>query len=186
MRPPDYLLKTLEVEEGRSRRFAEYWLSLPKIDLIPRRDAFRPEQVPDLIANVIIHELVSPELLLLRLVGSAVVEEYGRELRGRNYLDFVDEARRASASRAIHLVCEHPAGMVVRVRSQTRDGRIIIRETIAFPMRGGDGAARFAYFCSSTIPIPASATLDESGMQVLGVLQRTYLDIGAGVPDFQD
>lgn len=181
------ILDGVDITEDRSRDFAEYWASLPKVGGIPRRDAFRPEDVPRLLPNVVIHELVSPELLRIRLIGSSVVEDYGQEITGRNYLDFVEESRRPKASAAIFAICRQPAGMLVQLRSLTRTGQVLTRESIAFPMRGDDDVANLVYFCSS----PARererdyvAEADE--LQVMNVMRRAYIDIGAGLPDFRD
>ena len=180
------LLDGLEATEERSRVFAEYWGTLPKLDLIPRRDSFRPEEVPRILPNMVIHELVSPEMLRLRLVGSAVIEDYGQEITGRNYLDFVDEARRPKASAAIFAICRQPAGMLVRLRSVTRAGRILTRESIAFPMRGDGDAANLVYFCSSPARERDYTAAESDRLKIMNVIQRVFIDIGAGLPDFRD
>lgn len=166
--------------------FARYWLSLPADDLIPSRRDFEPERIPDLLANLVIHELISPEFLKLRLVGTAVVDDYGQEITGRNYLDFVEEHRRPKASRAIHLICEQPCGMLVHLRSITESGKVLSRESVAFPMRDGNGAARLVYFCSNPA-VEREAFFDEPDMlKIMKVLDRLFIDIGAGVPEFED
>lgn len=179
-------VRDLEVTEERSRQFAAYWAALPKQDLIPRRDAFRPEDLPRILPHIVIHELLSPEFIRLRLVGSAVTAEYGQEITGRNYLDFVDEARRPKASRAIHLICRQPAGMLVQLRSISRSGRMMTRESIAFPMRDEGDVPRLVYFCSSPARERDFAAADPDELQVLDVMRRSYIDIGAGLPDYQD
>ncbi|NQW08311.1 MAG: PAS domain-containing protein [Alphaproteobacteria bacterium] len=180
------MLRDLPALGEQSRRFAEHWESLPKIDLIPSRAAFEPERLGPILANVVIHELISPELITLRLVGTAVVDDYGQEITGRNYLDFVEEERRPKASRAIHLICEQPCGMLVHLRSTTHSGKILTRESIALPMRNDDGKAALVYFCSSPARERETFIDERDELRVMGVLQRHFIDIGAGVPDFQD
>lgn len=172
--------------EEQSREFATYWSSLPKIGLIPSRGSFRPEDVPRLLPRIVIHELVSPEMLRLRLVGSAVVEDYGQEFTGRNYLDFVEEQHRAAAARAIFLVCEQPAGLLVKLRSVTKSGRVMIRESIGFPMRDDDGRANLVYFCSTASKERDYIPSEPDELRVVSFTSRTFVDIGAGLPDFQD
>ncbi|EDP63828.1 hypothetical protein BAL199_14372 [alpha proteobacterium BAL199] len=179
-------LQALDMTEERSRQFADYWLSLPKTGLIPMRRTFMPENVPRILPNIVIHELISPELIRIRLAGSAVVEDYGQEIAGRNYLDFVEPPRRSKASRAIHVICEQPAGMLVQLKSVTRSGRVMTRESIAFPMRGDDGVASYIYFCSSPARERARVAPESDQLQVMNVLNRTYIDIGAGLPDYRD
>ncbi|MEL0021024.1 MAG: PAS domain-containing protein, partial [Rickettsiales bacterium] len=56
-------------ENDRARLFADYWASLPKIDLVPMRSAFEPSDVPNLLQTCEIHELVRPGVVLVRLSG---------------------------------------------------------------------------------------------------------------------
>lgn len=169
-----------------SRAFAAHWLSLDAVDLIPHRSQFLPERIPGLLANLVIHELVAPDLIRLRLVGTAVVDDYGQEITGRNYLDFVEEERRSKASRAIHLVCEQPCGMLVNLRSHAASGATLTRESIAFPMRDEDGIARLVYFCSNPAEERRTFFDKPDALEVMKVLDRRFIDIGAGLPDFQD
>lgn len=170
----------------RSVEFARYWLSLPCRDLIPSRADFDPGRVAGLLPNLVIHDLISPEQIRLRLVGTAVVDDYGQEITGRNYLDFVEEPRRPIASRAIFLVCEQPAGMLVKLRSITESGKMLTRESIAFPMRDDDGRARLVYFCSSPAVERETYFDERDALTVMKVLDRRFIDIGAGVPEFAD
>src|SRR3546814_17834823 len=64
-------LRGIAETEERSRQFAEYWDGLPKVDLIPRRSSFRPEHLPRILPHLVIHEMVSPAFIRLRLAGSA-------------------------------------------------------------------------------------------------------------------
>lgn len=186
MADTDSILDGLELNEPRLRAFAAYWAGLPKFDLIPRRDSFHPDEVPRLLPHMVIHELVAPTFLRLRLVGSSVTEDYGQEITGRNYLDFVEEGRRGKASRAIFVVCEQPAGMLVELRSVTSTGRSLTRASIAFPMRGDGDEPNLVYFCSSPARERDYTAPESDQLQIMNVLRRTYIDIGAGLPDFRD
>ncbi|MDP6346191.1 MAG: hypothetical protein QF491_21830, partial [Alphaproteobacteria bacterium] len=90
------------------------------------------------------------------------------------------------ASEATFLVCEHPAGMVVQLQSTTKSGMLLSRESIAFPMRDDDGEPRFVYFCSSPAAERKFTGQQRDELQVMTVMNRSYIDIGAGVPDFSD
>lgn len=180
------VLAAIENATELSVAFARHWLSLPAHDLIPWRRDFLPESIPGLLPNLVIHELISPEHIRLRLVGTAVVDDYGQEITDRNYLDFVEEARRPKASRAIFLVCEHPTGMLVHLNSTSASGQTLTRESIAFPMRDDDGRARFVYFCSNPARERTTYFDEPDALKVMTVLDRRFLDIGAGVPSFQD
>ncbi|MDF1792747.1 MAG: PAS domain-containing protein [Thalassobaculaceae bacterium] len=180
------VLAGLENATDMTVAFARYWLSMPTADLIPSRRDFAPERIPGLLANLVIHELVSPEHLKLRLVGTSVVADYGQEITGRNYLDFVEAARRPKASRAIFLICEQPSAMLVQLRSISEGGKLLTRESVAFPMRDEEGRARLVYFCSSP-PVERTAYQeDRDALAIMKVLDRRYIDIGGGIPEFTD
>jgi hypothetical protein len=182
----DELVARLGDATELSCAFTRYWASLNAKDLIPSRGQFAPETIPDLLANLVIHELISPDFIKLRLVGTAVVDDYGQEITGRNYLDFVEEYRRPKASEAIFLICEHPCGMLVRLQSVAESGKTLTRESVAFPMRDDTGKARLIYFCSNPA-VERETFFDEPDeLQVMKVMERRFIDIGAGVPAFED
>ena len=182
----DQVMTAMESASPLSTAFARYWLSLPTTDLIPCRRDFAPEQIPGLLANLVIHELISPDHVRIRLVGTAVVDDYGQEITGRNYLDFVQPDRREKASRAIFHVCEQPAGMLVHLRSVSENGTLLTRESVAFPMRDDGGNARLVYFCSNPAVERATYFDERNSLKVMSVLARRYIDIGAGLPEFSD
>jgi hypothetical protein len=68
----------------------------------------------------------------------------------------------------------------------TDAGRIMTRESIAFPMRGDGDTANLVYFCSSPARERDVLGPEADQLQVMNVLRRTYIDIGAGLPDFHD
>ena len=175
----------LEFEHRESAAFADYWHSLPKQDLIPSRLDFDPCTQGPILSSYIIHELVAPDFIRLRLVGTKHLPGFGADVTGRNYLDFVEPARRAKASRAIHLVCEQPCGMLVTLQSKTQEGRLYLNETFALPMRDNDGQARLVYYQSNSAPL-AEYRPPSDKLAVLDIHKRIFIDIGAGMPDFED
>lgn len=175
-------LDSLQLNE-HSRTFATYWYGLPKHELIPQRGDFQPMEVRSILPFVVIYELQTPDRILLRLAGTAVVEEYGEEITGRNYLDLVLPERRALASRALHRICTHPVGSLLRLQAVNRDGKLMQRESLTFPVRDHDGTARFVYACTSLSGPHAFSEPPRDGVAIDPDGERTDLDIGAGLPD---
>lgn len=173
-------------EHERSRIFADYWLSLPKVKLIPRKTDFDPIDQRQILTSFVIHELVSPDEIIVRLAGTAVRQEYGFEPTGTNYLDRVAPQRRAKASEAIHLVCEHPVGMRVKRTSTTKLGHVLLNESLALPMRDDEGMARLVYYQTNMSALPKHRVANQDELLRIEILDRTFLDIGAGIPNFQD
>lgn len=176
----------LEFEHAQSPAFGDYWHSLPKRDLIPSRTDFDPCLQGPILSTYIIHELISPEMIRIRLAGTKMREGFGMDPTGRNYLDFVDPARRAKASRAIFLVCEQPCGMLVKLKSKTKTGLMYMNETFALPMRDNEGQARLVYYQSNSAPLEEYRDATNDQLVVLDIAKRIFIDIGAGIPKFKD
>ncbi len=169
------------------RAFADHWTALPRVGLVPERRDFRPEALGGALAHMVVHELVSPTDIRLRLVGSTVAAAYDEEITGRNYLDMVSPERRAAAARPFFLACGYPCGMYTRMRTVASRGRTMRRESIGLPLRDASGV-RWFYSCSTTDPDDRpDFDLSHDGVAtVTDVLSRRYLDIGAGVPAAPD
>jgi len=173
-------------EHEPAASFADYWHSLPKRDLVPSRLDFDPCSQGPILTTYIIHELISPDFIKIRLVGTKHREGFGADVTGRNYLDFVEPERRAKAAQAIHLVCAHPCAMLVSLQTTTETGRVYQNETFALPMRDNDGRARLVYYQSNSMPLAEYRDPEADKLKAFGVADRTFIDIGAGVPSFED
>lgn len=180
------LLEALKPEGGAFVEFANYWCSLPSDGLIPHRRDFRPEALVRIVPNVVIHQLVSPDEVRLRLVGTEVVKDHRREITGKNYLEFVAADRRALVSSALHLICARPCGVVTGLDATTQNGRTLVRRTFGLPMRNDAGLVNLIYFCS--LPSKERDPFEDQSDPIarISVSDRRFLDIGAGVPEFDD
>ena len=163
--------------------FADHWIALPKTGLVPHRRDFLPERLGRALAHVVVHELMAPDDIRLRLVGSMIARAYDEEITGRNYLDMVPEERRAAASEPFFLACGTPCGMYTRMRSVAWRGLTMERVSLGYPVRD-DSGVRWFYSCSTTEPIgEPDFDFDNDGFAtVTDVLDRFFLDIGAGRP----
>ncbi len=162
--------------------FIQYWLSLPKDGLVPRRRDFDPAAIPKLLPRIILHEIIDRERLHLRLVGTMLVERYGMDITGKNYLDYVPEERREPALRAMNLAVEYPAAMAVRMNIKSAAGRICQAESVGLPMTQGPDKNPLIIFHSVEVENFGHLGNSEGVLKHFGVSGRTYLDIGAGVP----
>ena len=164
--------------------FERLWADLPKTGMVPHRRDFRPEDLGHALAHMVVHELVSPADIRLRLVGSMIAQAYDEEITGRNYLDMVPAERREDASRPFFIACAQPCGMYTRMRSVAWRGLTMRRISLSYPLRD-DAGVRWLYSCSTTDPSdePDFDFANDGTATVTEVLERRYLDIGAGVPD---
>ena len=83
----------IRFENESARIFANYWASLPKIDLVPARNSFEPEDFSPLLLTFKTHAMRGPGQIDVRLSGTALTDRYGFDMTGKNYLDAVHKKR---------------------------------------------------------------------------------------------
>lgn len=67
-----------------------YWIRIRGDAPMPRRSAFDPVDIPRLLPNINLFEVVPPDnRLIARVVGTRIVEFYGGDYTGK-YLDEID------------------------------------------------------------------------------------------------
>ena len=179
----------LQFKCDRNRQFFDYWQALPRDPgaLLPRRSCFLPEEVPDLLNTMVIYELVSDSLILTRLNGTSLNERFGRDITGENYLDFVAAERREKAAQAFWTVAGHPCGMQVTLVHRLTSGRDILVEALGLPFINDRGENPIVFFQSNEIaPEKKYKRREDAQLQLILVLERTMIDLGGGVPEYQD
>ncbi len=174
----------MEFKKQVNAQFLAHWQSLPRSDLLPSSSDFRPEAVPGLLADFAIYELISADFIKVRLSGTHMDHRHGMTCTGRNYLDLVDPQRRESASKAFWTVATHPCGMRVFARLQRSSGTSLEVETLGLPMlcREGENPLLYLTVCDLD-PDEWLEREDGDRTEQIAVGERTYFDIGAGVPE---
>ncbi|WP_193170489.1 PAS domain-containing protein [Nisaea nitritireducens] len=166
--------------EGKD--FISYWDSLREGRYFPDRKDIEPGAIKRLLPYIVIHDLVSPNLIRLRLIGTAVAEDYEKDITGWNYLDMVEPARREAASRALFILHDTPAGMSVTLRSTTRSGNSWTRQTIDLPISDLRSNRKLIISCSLRAKSGMSAVPGNPELRVQQITSREFFDIGAGIP----
>ncbi len=169
----------------RAQVLADYWAKLPKSDLIPHRRDFDPAALTAVLDIFILVEVVTPDHLRIRLAGTTIVENYGREITGLNYLDFRDPSQRPVIGAAMNLVVTHPCGKLVRQCAETGAGQARFSESFGLLLRDDSGDARLILYQVDYGELDDLQTREERFLLAKHTLTRHFFDIGAGVPDFE-
>jgi hypothetical protein len=114
----------IRFENESAMIFADYWASLPRIDLVPARNSFEPEDVSPLLPTFQIHEMRGPGRIDVRLSGTALTDRYSFDMTGKSYLDAVHPKRRKKVWWALWHIVAKPCGMVVYIQSVRESGMI--------------------------------------------------------------
>lgn len=157
-----------------------YWRSLPAQGCVPLRRDFDPMAVARQLPNISITEHAAPGIWRIRLAGTGIGRHAGRELTGTNFLDMVDPAWRAIEDKRLELVLAHPCGSITLRRGRRGSGLTHRDRTLVLPLRDNEGRARLLV-ATTEIVSPDDPTVDAS-LTSLQILERRYLDLGAGVP----
>ena len=169
--------------QPRARRFADYWLSLPRTDLIPQRRDFDPAALARILNTFMIFEIVSPDHVLIRLAGTTVIEHYGREITGRNYLDFRTAEERQMVGAAMAQVARHPCGQRVVHRVKAGDGSDRMSEAFGLPMRDDDGKPTLLFYQIDGLRLDDFKSREERYLSEITVSSLDFYDIGNGIPE---
>lgn len=162
--------------------FVKYWDSLECDEgLIPPRSQFRPEDIPRLLPNLILVELVSADIIETRLAGSNVMQSFGFDPKGHNYLDYVQPERRAIASANMWAVHKQPCGVWALAEQRYPEGKAVQSEMLGLPLFG-EGKRPLALFIQQTVREPRYLDREKCPRPVNEILDLKFLDIGAGVP----
>jgi hypothetical protein len=114
----------IRFENESAMIFADYWASLPRIDLVPARNSFESEDVSPLLPTFQIHEMRGPGQIDVRLSGTALTDRYSFDMTGKSYLDAVHPKRRKKVWWALWHIVAKPCGMVVYIQSVRESGMI--------------------------------------------------------------
>ncbi|MEX1034862.1 MAG: PAS domain-containing protein [Sneathiella sp.] len=131
------------------KQFAEYWRSLDRDRLVPRRSSFDPSKIHRLLQAVAIYEVVSQDEIVYRLAGTSIVERFGMEVTGRNVLDFWEGEARENAAAAIHECVTRPCGMFTNLIGVTASGRVENSYAVGFPLLDDKDVCNRLMFYSS-------------------------------------
>ncbi|KLN61624.1 hypothetical protein WH96_04595 [Kiloniella spongiae] len=183
----------MNIRNAKNRQFYDYWLSLEKPEgtVVPNRSAFRPEDIPSLLPNIIIYELVSRENIKIRLQGTAINERFGHDMTGGNYLDYVEEDRKKIAADAFWMMAEQPCGVLAVLEHALSSGRNITVESIGFPLHNDimtvDGSTPnpiIIYQSNEINDLNSLGYQADERLKLILVVERNIIDIGKGAPVF--
>lgn len=167
----------------RARTFADYWLSLPRTDLIPHRRDFDPRALAPILSTFMIFEIVGPDHFRTRLAGTTIIEHYGREITGMNYLDLRTPGERPTIRAAMWQVVLHPCGQRVTHLVRTGDGRGRVSDAFGLPMRDDHGRPTLLYYQIDDLRLDDFKSREERYLTEITVASRDFIDVGNGVPD---
>ena len=159
--------------------FFAAWRGLSQTTLVPHyRDAFQ-QLPPDLLPWIAIVEEAPKGEYVIRFMGTARVEMWGRDLTGTNALAIMAPAIVQATRRNMEVILTHPCGLHHVSHYATPSGREAYMENITVPAGNDPGAPRRLLNFVAEV---STITYGEPAGEVRSVSARTWLDIGGGIP----
>lgn len=159
--------------------FLDHWRRLPRQGLAPHGRAFLDHAPFPLMPYVFIHEL-KPEGLLIRFMGTGLVQRWRHDLTGQVFGATLDRAARDSVVATAQRVAEHPCGLWQLGQFTTIAGRAMSFEALLLPLAVDPGKpARIVTFSQLIGEVRENEPVD----RFASAGRRHWLDVGAGVPD---
>lgn len=172
----------IDFATSECRAFAAYWMGLPRPPAgAPHRRDFDPCVLPSLLPHMLIHDLSDPADSRLRLVGTRIVDRFGFDPTGRSYLSLVPSERHGSALAALREMADRPCGMRIVIEWGYANGFRQEAESFGLPFRA-DPAGTHLIFVDVPMQRSTYDGLNTGALAALSVRDRTFIDLGAGVP----
>ena len=167
------------ISSDSCRAFYRHWRSLAAELEIPHSRTFLNQPDPISIPSVFILE-VTEAGLLIRFMGTALVERWGRDQTNKIFAGaFSEQVLKAMILNCRTLV-DNPCGVVEEAMFSTRAGRPFLMETIMLPLDVDVG--RPPRLCSFSQMLDIVEDEDNPRPSFKGKRSMTWMDIGACVP----
>ena len=158
--------------------FAKYWRSLPcEGGAVPYRSSFDPSKIMPLLPRIAIYDVKSPDEIVYRLAGTEIVERFGHEVTGKNFLDFWEGEKRKETSRVMNELVARPCGLFSELAGISESGRIAKSTSVGFPLLDKDGRCSRLVFYTSGFDEADTRIPREDQIKALDALQSSYIDI---------
>ncbi len=180
-----------DFKHPKNKQFFDFWQAIPREGMVPRRQDYHPEKVAVLLPTMMMYELVSSDYIKVRLLGTGITEDFGKEREGQNFLDFIEPHRQDKVSQALWEIARYPCGMRVLAEHVLKSGLTVMLESVGLPLLNRDDKVRWILFQRNILDVEKGLPIIKSDRvydpkTYVRLFQRDYIDIGAGVSNFHE
>jgi PAS domain len=167
-------------EEARS--FCRSFRDLQKQTgaIVPPRKALTASSAKRFLPYLSILEFKSPELMTVRLVGTAIVNRTHIDNTGRNMFDLMPPQMRLEAAQGFEELLTTPCGATYVSLENYQNGSAPI-EIVSFPFNDASGKTCLIVSLSVETDRQELLLRGEEQMVLGAVLDKRLIDIGAGI-----
>ena len=111
-----------------------YWNEVRGSNLAPRRFDIEPGAIASILSETFILERLDSRRAPFRLAGSRISENFGADLRGRNFLDLWPDCDRPDLEQDLATLADKGAASVFTFEASRRNGDKVTFEAIILPL----------------------------------------------------
>lgn len=140
------------MKQSTTQILYNYWNDIRGARLAPSRFEIEPTHLAPILSETFILERGGEGSYLFRLAGTKVCEQFGRELRGEDFLELaVDDL--GAVARGLDSVTSLGAVLQAEIEATTSDGRLAVFEAIVLPLlHPADEVTRYLGSLSAVSP----------------------------------
>jgi len=150
---------------------------------VPQRSAFNPMKIHTCLPYIYVTEMLSDDMIEIRLSGSAIDDNAGQSLKGSNFLDICEPGERAIHVKICRLLITWPCGIEMVRRTTRKDGRIHQYKSISYPFADNVGVPRYIVGIADVAEnVAVNLEFGHKEKIKTEIVHCNFVDIGAGVP----
>jgi len=166
-----------------SLSFIRYWRQLTKKEIIPAQKDLDLHDVYKYAPHFFIHEIIAPDNIKIILAGTEIVNRYGHEVTGRNYLEYVKPEMRDRVYSSFKQMSEFRVGLYSKFKTESLTQEYLEGESIGFPIKSNSTEKNYLLFLSNLNVRYRPLYDPKYDIKYVHIPERLYIDIGAGVPE---
>jgi len=163
--------------------FYSYWRELQGDEPAPPKSHFDPLKVPSLMEQMSVLQWFPPDKLLLRLMGTKIVDQTHLETTGTNLLDLVRAPQLEMVKRCVQAHHDHLAVVSLKNERRFASGKAVAVKYAFFPFLGDSGARGFSIGVHKADEEANKLVAQHDLLDHVKVLSLDFADVGNGVPD---
>ncbi|RVU39474.1 PAS domain-containing protein [Hwanghaeella grinnelliae] len=151
---------------------------------VPRKTGLDISKFAAALPNVALFAVKLPDHCVYRILGEAWRQRIGRNLVGKNYIDFVAAERRESAITSLQDMITIPSAFRVIIEQTYSAGKKAQLEVLAVPLLSEEeGVDSFSLFAAQLVTPVHFGPGDDRIVLGANIIERDLIDIGYGVND---
>lgn len=164
--------------------FLQYWKNLQEQScaLMPDRQLFRPAEIAILLPYIFMLEVKEPDILEVRIAGTALDSLSVEPMTGRNYLDVCPPHEREQYWGVMQLMIAHACGSMLTREVLFRDGQSYKMKSMKFPLLDEKGGRQFIAGLLGMDHPPHEVQRPSGGVAKSTIIDQYFIDGGYGIP----